>query len=91
MRLRLIRSAAGSRWTGCGTGNLGTIMRTADATGARGVILIGDCTDPYSVEAVRASMGAVFNVELAAMSEAAFLALAAGWRTGDRHGAAGKP
>ena len=60
-------------------GNLGTIMRTADATGARGVILIGDCTDPYSVEAVRASMGAVFNVELAAMSEAEFLTLAAGW------------
>ena len=61
-------------------GNLGTIMRTADATCARGVILIGDCTDPYSVEAVRASMGAVFNVELAHMSEAEFLALAAGWR-----------
>ena len=60
-------------------GNLGTIMRTADASGARGVILIGDCTDPYSVEAVRASMGAVFNVELARMSEAAFLAFAAGW------------
>lgn len=60
-------------------GNLGTIMRTADATGARGVILIGDCTDPYSVEAVRASMGAVFNVELAAMSEPEFLTLAAGW------------
>ncbi len=60
-------------------GNLGTIMRTADATGARGVILIGDCTDPYSVEAVRASMGAVFNVELAHMSEAEFLAFSAGW------------
>ena len=39
-------------------GNLGTIMRTIDATGARGLILIDDCTDPYSVEAVRASMGA---------------------------------
>ena len=60
-------------------GNLGTIMRTADATGARGVILIGDCTDPYSVEAVRASMGAVFNVELAHMSEREFLAFAGGW------------
>ncbi len=60
-------------------GNLGTIMRTADATGARGVILIGDCTDPYSVEAVRASMGAVFNVELAQMSQNDFLALASGW------------
>ena len=60
-------------------GNLGTIMRTADATGARGVILIGDCTDPYSVEAVRASMGAVFNVELAQMSQNEFLSLVAGW------------
>ena len=61
-------------------GNLGTIMRTADATGAEGVILVGDCTDPYSVEAVRASMGAVFNVELAHMSETEFLAFAGGWR-----------
>ena len=60
-------------------GNLGTIMRTADATGALGVILIGDCTDPYSVEAVRASMGAVFNVALAHMAEAEFLTLADGW------------
>ena len=33
-------------------GNLGTVMRSADAVGASGVILIGDCTDPYSVEAV---------------------------------------
>ena len=41
-------------------GNLGTIMRTADAVAAKGIILIEDCTDPYSVEAVRASMGAVF-------------------------------
>ncbi len=60
-------------------GNLGTIMRTADATGARGIILIGDCTAPYSVEAVRASMGAVFNVALAHMSEREFLGFAAGW------------
>ena len=46
------------------SGNLGTIMRTADAVAATGIILIDDCTDPYSVEAVRASMGAVFNVRL---------------------------
>ena len=60
-------------------GNLGTIMRTADATGARGIILIGDCTDPYSVEAVRASMGAVFNVGLATMTEDEFIAFAGAW------------
>lgn len=60
-------------------GNLGTIMRTADAVGARGIILIGDCTDPYSVEAVRASMGAVFNVEIAQCNQVDFLAFADLW------------
>lgn len=42
-------------------GNLGTILRTGDAVGAGGLILIDECTDPFSVEAVRASMGAVFT------------------------------
>jgi len=42
-------------------GNLGTILRTGDAVGAGGLILIDDCTDPFSVEAVRASMGAMFT------------------------------
>jgi TrmH family RNA methyltransferase len=38
-------------------GNLGTIVRTADAVGASGVALVGASVDPYSREAVRASMG----------------------------------
>ena len=42
-------------------GNLGTMLRTGDAVGAGGLILIDDCTDPFSVEAVRASMGAIFT------------------------------
>jgi len=42
-------------------GNLGTIMRTIDATGARGIFLIGNCTDPYDPSAIRASMGALFR------------------------------
>lgn len=46
-------------------GNLGTMLRTADAVGAGGLILVDDCADPFSVEAVRASMGAVFTVPLA--------------------------
>lgn len=54
-------------------GNLGTILRTADCVGAKGVILVGDCTDPYSLEAVRASMGSVFHVPLAKSSEGEFL------------------
>ncbi|WP_379922175.1 TrmH family RNA methyltransferase [Erythrobacter sp. R86502] len=46
-------------------GNLGTMLRTADAVGAGGLILIDDCADPFSAEAVRASMGAVFTVAVA--------------------------
>ena len=38
-------------------GNLGTIMRTADAVAAQGLILIDDCTDPYSVEALEPQWG----------------------------------
>ena len=60
-------------------GNLGTVMRTADSVGAAGIILVGDCTDPYSVEAVRASMGAVFNVKIIACSEAEFITFALAW------------
>lgn len=45
-------------------GNLGTILRTAEAVGARGVILIGNCTDPYAPTAVKASMGAIFSMDL---------------------------
>lgn len=54
-------------------GNLGTIIRTADAAGARGVILVGDTCDPYSVEAVRASMGSVFALPLVETKSAALL------------------
>ena len=46
-------------------GNIGTILRTGDATGAGGLILIDDSADPYSVEAVRASMGAIFTQSVA--------------------------
>jgi TrmH family RNA methyltransferase len=57
-------------------GNLGTIIRTADAVGAKGIILVGDCTDPFSLETVRATMGSVFSVPVAKASVEAFLA----WR-----------
>jgi TrmH family RNA methyltransferase len=49
-------------------GNLGTIIRTADAAGAAGVILVGQCTDPYDPAAVKASMGAVFTVPVATVA-----------------------
>jgi tRNA G18 (ribose-2'-O)-methylase SpoU len=46
-------------------GNLGTMLRTGDAVGAGGLILIDDTVDPFSVEAVRASMGAMFTQRIA--------------------------
>ena len=46
-------------------GNIGTILRTGDAVAAGGLILIDDHADPYSVEAVRASMGAIFTQAVA--------------------------
>ena len=55
-------------------GNLGTILRTGDAVGAGGLILIDDCADPFSVEAVRASMGALFTQRLAAARWDEFIA-----------------
>ena len=54
-------------------GNLGTIIRTADAAGASGVILVGDCTDPFSLETVRATMGSLFAVPLVKTTPAEFL------------------
>lgn len=55
-------------------GNLGTILRTGDAVGAGGLILVDDCVDPFSTEAVRASMGALFTQSLAAAPWAEFVA-----------------
>lgn len=46
-------------------GNIGTILRTGDAVGAGGLILVDDCADPFSVEAGRASMGALFTQAIA--------------------------
>lgn len=46
-------------------GNLGTILRTVDAVGGSGVILVGDTTDPYHPSAVRASVGTLFRLPVA--------------------------
>lgn len=55
-------------------GNIGTILRTGDAVGAGGLILIDECADPFSVEAVRASMGAIFTQQVATARWSDFLA-----------------
>ncbi|MER8404202.1 RNA methyltransferase [Mesorhizobium sp. M0185] len=79
--LKDIRARDGDVWVALDRvrdpGNLGTVIRTVDAVGARGVILVGETTDPFSVETVRATMGSIFAVQVAKASPEAFLA----WRT----------
>jgi TrmH family RNA methyltransferase len=60
-------------------GNLGTIVRTVDAAGGGGVILIGETCDPYSVEAVRATMGSIFAIPIYRASAEAFTTWRKGW------------
>ena len=54
-------------------GNLGTILRTMDGVGAQDCILLNECTDPFSYESVRASMGAIFNVNIIASTTKNFI------------------
>jgi TrmH family RNA methyltransferase len=82
--------AADALWVGLEAvrdpGNLGTIIRTVDAAGAGGIVLIGHCVDPFSHEAVRATMGSIFNVPLVRASAQDGLAWVQRWR-GDIVGA----
>ncbi|MFQ5808585.1 MAG: TrmH family RNA methyltransferase [Armatimonadota bacterium] len=52
-------------------GNLGAIVRAADAAGADGVVLLGHCVDPYDPKVVRATMGSIFHVPVAEASDVA--------------------
>jgi TrmH family RNA methyltransferase len=60
-------------------GNFGTCVRTADAVGAGGVVLIGTTCDPFSTEAVRATMGSIFAVPIYAATNEEALALLDRW------------
>jgi TrmH family RNA methyltransferase len=63
-----IAPAGGDLWIALDSvadpGNLGTIMRTCDAVGGKGVMLLDQSTDPYDPSAVRGSMGALFACQL---------------------------
>jgi RNA methyltransferase, TrmH family len=61
-------------------GNLGTMLRTSEAVGGTGAILLGGAADPYDPASVRASMGALFGQKLVRTTEQEFNA----WRR--RHG-----
>jgi TrmH family RNA methyltransferase len=56
-------------------GNLGTILRTLDGMGGKGVFLLDHCTDPYDPSAIRASMGALFSKQLVKMDSSEFIDL----------------
>jgi RNA methyltransferase, TrmH family len=60
-------------------GNLGTTIRTADGVGAGGVMLIGETTDPFAPETVRATMGSIFHIPVCRLSLPQFLQWRAGW------------
>jgi RNA methyltransferase, TrmH family len=49
-------------------GNVGTIIRTAAAFSAAGVILTGACADPYNPKTIRATMGAIFRQHISSMN-----------------------
>jgi TrmH family RNA methyltransferase len=57
-------------------GNLGTIIRTCDAVGVAGIILLDPSIDPYHPATVRASMGSIFSVDLVRASFEEFRAWA---------------
>jgi len=63
-----VRPATGCLWLAVESidspGNLGTIIRTAEATGVTGIVVIGANADPYEPTAIRASMGSVFSQRL---------------------------
>lgn len=46
-------------------GNMGTLIRCADAMGARAVVLLGDAVDPHNGKCVRASAGSIFHLPIA--------------------------
>jgi len=59
------RPVAVALWGVRDPGNVGTIVRSALAFGASSVVLGPDCADPFGPKAVRASMGAIFQVPVA--------------------------
>jgi RNA methyltransferase, TrmH family len=79
-RLEDARPEVGRTWVALDSvadpGNLGTILRTQDAVGGSGVILLDDSTDPFDPTAIRASMGAVFTQRLVKATIPEF----AGWK-----------
>lgn len=84
LKTATISSVTSGFWVGLegirDPGNLGTIIRTADAVKADGVLLLGDTCDPWSPEAVRATMGSFARVPVAQATLPEFLSWRQGWK-----------
>ncbi len=75
-------------------GNAGTVLRTADAAGADGVIFSDASVDPYNSKCVRASAGSLFHLPVvvgSTLTEAAAALARAGVRVLAADGSAGRP
>ncbi len=76
-RLEMLNAQAGLCWIALDAaqdpGNIGTVLRTSDAVGGAGLLLLGQCADPYDAGALRASMGAIFSQRLVKASFAEFV------------------
>lgn len=76
--LEQVRPSGGLCWIALESarspGNLGTVIRTSEAVGGAGILLLGDSTDPYDPATVRASMGAIFAQRFVRTTPAAFAA-----------------
>jgi TrmH family RNA methyltransferase len=60
-------------------GNVGTIIRTADASGAAGILLAGECADLYAGKTTRATMGSLFHIPVCKASVAQCLSFCSQW------------
>lgn len=80
LSLRSLELEDGDTWVAltavADPGNLGTVLRTVDAAGASGVILLENSTDPWAHSAMRASTGAIFTRHVVRAEWPAFLAWA---------------
>jgi TrmH family RNA methyltransferase len=83
--LAAIRPGAGPGWVALDAvgnpGNLGAVLRTCDAVGCAGIILLGETIDPYHPAALRASTGAIFSQRLVRATFSEFAA----WRREHGH------
>jgi TrmH family RNA methyltransferase len=88
-QLHQVKLSVGDCWVALAAiqdpGNLGTILRSCDAVGCRGIFLLDHATDPYDPTALRASMGAIFSQRLVKTSFRAF----AEWKNKHHYAVAG--